>query len=396
MKIPEFVTRCLRIETIMFAVLLCWCSAANAATYCVSTMGSDTNQGTELMPFRTLNKGVKLLKPGDTLYVRAGTYAEFLGNLPGGNSWSTPVTIAAYPGQSVTLRPASGENVFRFDSSSERYIIVEGLIIDGKSISGNAIKITSGTNVGTAHHIRFKNCEIRNTPTSGIFVTPGADYNEFINLNVHNNGTTKYDHGLYIRGACNLVSFCQVHDNVGHGIHVYSQDNTTAAHDNVVQSNRIFNNGSRGILIGSGAKNIAYNNLVYGNGKVFGAPGITVGFGTVSSNKVYNNTIYNNAGYGITVGDYGTVTNTEIKNNILYLNGADGIRDTGTSTVKANNLTSDPKLLNPGAFDFHLKTDSPAINRGIVVSGVSTDYEGNSRPQGSAYDIGAYEYRQTK
>jgi len=81
---------------------------ATGATHYVSTSGSDSNAGTLAQPFSTLNKAVSVLRPGDTLYVRGGTYVESLSNnIPGGTSWSKPVTIAAYPGETVIIQAAS-------------------------------------------------------------------------------------------------------------------------------------------------------------------------------------------------------------------------------------------------------------------------------------------------
>ena len=56
-----------------------------------------------------------------------------------------------------------------------------------------------------------------------------------------------------------------------------------------------------------------------------------------------------------------------------------------------HSINADPKLT-PG---FLLKPGSPAIDAGTDVStyGVTTDIEGNHRPYGSNYDIGAYEYQ---
>lgn len=50
-----------------------------------------------------------------------------------------------------------------------------------------------------------------------------------------------------------------------------------------------------------------------------------------------------------------------------------------------------PQFVNPGGGDYHLQSNSPAINTGTNI-GVTTDKDGNTRPQGSGYDIGAYEY----
>ena len=50
----------------------------------------------------------------------------------------------------------------------------------------------------------------------------------------------------------------------------------------------------------------------------------------------------------------------------------------------------DPQLTSPTS-DFTLQTTSPAIDAGSSVGAPSTDFAGNARPQGSGYDIGAYE-----
>ena len=48
-------------------------------------------------------------------------------------------------------------------------------------------------------------------------------------------------------------------------------------------------------------------------------------------------------------------------------------------------------FVDPANDDFHLLFNSPAIDAGTN-TGVATDYDGTARPQGAAYDIGAYEY----
>src|SRR3972149_10515018 len=105
---------------------------AAGTTYHVATSGRDSNPGTDIAPFRTIKKGVATLKPGDTLYVRAGTYFEAIDGIPGGISWDNPVTVAAAPGHSVTLKaPVGSAQVISFVRPTQRSIVIDGLVIDG-------------------------------------------------------------------------------------------------------------------------------------------------------------------------------------------------------------------------------------------------------------------------
>lgn len=59
----------------------------------------------------------------------------------------------------------------------------------------------------------------------------------------------------------------------------------------------------------------------------------------------------------------------------------------GGVTAGASSLTGNPAFANLGADDYHLAAGSAAIDNGTA-AGVTTDYEGNARPQGHDYDIG--------
>jgi len=56
------------------------------------------------------------------------------------------------------------------------------------------------------------------------------------------------------------------------------------------------------------------------------------------------------------------------------------------------NITTVPTFFNSAAFDFHPTSGSSGIDSGITLSFGSPDRDGNARPQGTAWDIGAYEY----
>jgi len=61
-----------------------------------------------------------------------------------------------------------------------------------------------------------------------------------------------------------------------------------------------------------------------------------------------------------------------------------------THSILCTDLTA--LFVNAAANDYHLKATSPAVNAGTTLVEVTTDLEGISRPQGTAYDIGCYEY----
>src|SRR5215510_6351394 len=90
----------------------CHPSEAYAATYYVATDGSDNNPGTSSSPFQTIAKGLSVLSPGSTLYLKAGTYVERIDSnatrIPTGTSWTDAPVIAANPGDTVILRPGIG------------------------------------------------------------------------------------------------------------------------------------------------------------------------------------------------------------------------------------------------------------------------------------------------
>jgi hypothetical protein len=54
--------------------------------------------------------------------------------------------------------------------------------------------------------------------------------------------------------------------------------------------------------------------------------------------------------------------------------------------------SDDAKFVNGSSRDYHLQSDSPCVDKGSTISSVTDDKDGISRPRGTGYDIGAYEY----
>lgn len=64
--------------------------------------GNDTGEGTEKAPWKSLAVATRRLQPGDTLYLRGGTYYEKV-SLTRSGTPEAPITIASYPGEMAII-----------------------------------------------------------------------------------------------------------------------------------------------------------------------------------------------------------------------------------------------------------------------------------------------------
>jgi hypothetical protein len=301
-----------------------------AATYYVSPNGNDVNQGTQEQPFQTIAKGISVLEAGDTLNIREGSYEEAIDNtrytIPSGTSFADPVTIAAHPGETVTLR---GVLVI-----SAQYVIFKDLIIDATG-QPDGISITNGDETTTRdNYIRFQNVEVKNWEdprSNGVFVY--SNYNEFHNCKVHDSPLGGNSHGFYILGSYNLVDGCQIYNTAGYGIHLWNGNNTTLVHHNILRNNFVHHNGvdwaPGGITINHGDNNIAHDNIVCNN------YGESLGISTGDNTQIYDNIFYNNRPSGMNIAS--NSHNTLVTNNIFVLD-LDGIHDNGIGTIFVDNV----------------------------------------------------------
>ena len=132
---------------IMFQILflttaLFAATVANAATYYVATNGSDSNPGSLSQPFRTIAQGASVLKRGDVLYIRGGTYDATIGggDIPAGSPGQHTI-IAGYQNERPIIRPSAFPYYMVF-MLSRHYINVQDLVIDASN---------GGPEIGCAH-----------------------------------------------------------------------------------------------------------------------------------------------------------------------------------------------------------------------------------------------------
>src|SRR5688500_9014705 len=75
------------------------------SSYYVSTGGVDTNPGSLEQPLRTIQQAANRAQPGDTVFVRGGTYRETVKPARSGTS-AARITFKPYNNESVTVSGA--------------------------------------------------------------------------------------------------------------------------------------------------------------------------------------------------------------------------------------------------------------------------------------------------
>lgn len=83
---------------------------------CEDPQASDDHPGTSNKPFKTISRGVRELRPGDTLTARAGTYREGV-EIDIQGTQEHPITVRAAPGETVVIKGSE---------------VVKGWVRDGK------------------------------------------------------------------------------------------------------------------------------------------------------------------------------------------------------------------------------------------------------------------------
>jgi hypothetical protein len=292
-------------------------AAQSPTTYYLATNGSDSNPGTQSAPFRTFSRSLPKLRPGDTLIVRGGTYAERVmmtgSSLRSGTS-SARITVRAAPNERPVIQGLlwlSNANYWTFDGINVTWN--SSLANDGEHM----VRFYSGT------QWIFRNAEVWGSRSySAILVTAGASHWNLSRLHVH---TTYATHSL---AQDQLIYIAE-------------------ARNGVIEYNLIRNSpNGRGIKLGQPKSGTGYprNITIRYNTIVDSSAGnISLSFDT-RDNQMYRN-IMVNAGSAYANIDVWNFTGT---NNLPNANvgwGSIGVVRTGTalSTGKGN-LFIDPML----------------------------------------------------
>lgn len=390
--------------------------AAGASYYVDSVSGSDNNLGTSTgSPWRSLaNVHARNFLPGDTVNFKRGS--SWTGELLIDNSGAqgNPITFRAYGSGAAPIisNPGTSTNAVRITAS---WVVVQDFLVRDAGRAGvrldstashNIVRNVEATNVGLgvllygqynlvtsnlAHHLRM----ITNTPGGD------DDWGAVGYWIEAPNNELSYNRCL----ACRASSYDYGSD--GGVIEIYRNGDNSYIHHNYGAASDGF------VEIGGGsARNVrvAYN-VSDNNYNGFGCLHLGGNFASIVENfRIEHNTIVKTMSQGWRVLDClsSGVTASQLlfRNNIVY--SSIPVSQVGTFTHR-NNLyhmlngasigyslgtgekTGSPQFVNASGGDYHLQSNSPAINAGLSL-GYPLDYDGRLVPQGSAPDMGAYEF----
>jgi parallel beta-helix repeat protein len=377
------------------------------ATHYVSSDGNNARTCNETLqegtPHYSLSQGLTCLtEPGDTLVLRGGTYEEAVtldrhsSHIPSGTSWENSITIRAYDNEEVIIRSGSNDSVFSILHSDAHHLILDSLIVDA---TGSTHGVYLG---GAVHHVRLNHVEIRHAVSHGIEVSSGGEgsvphsSHEFLNLHVHDNGTSSAGgYGIVLGTSGNHVTGSMISSNSNGGLLVKGASPSAEPSYTVILGNKFSANGQDtrawGIQIESGTNHLLLNNVVSSHGQGIFIDG--------SQSQVLHNTVVGPGATGLMLGS--ASTDTLVHNNIVYGFGTNVDSTASSNAILSHNVTSLPLFVGADTQDFRLQSTSPAIDAGIdvgpllahLLSEDLVDAEGVARPQGAGWDVGAHEWQ---
>jgi hypothetical protein len=338
-------------------------SYAAGTTYYVATNGNDSNRGTLSQPFRTIQRAANIVNPGDTVIVKDGVYQA------PGETAIVNIRRSGTPGNWITFK---AEHKWQ-------------ATLDGTGVKFFLFNIPS-RNIG---YIRIEDFELRNAPNSAIKLNAQGLHHVVIRGN-------RFHHNIGAGALLGSANFLEVDSNYFHD----NGDHEKRNHDHAIYSaatnatikNNIFVRHlyGWGIQTTKGASDwkIINNTFAFPNPA---RDGHIMLWRANTNILIENNIFYQPRGSAVQSRGAGRRTGVIIRNNLTTTAQMMG-RDMEGMTASNNITSTNPQFVNPAQDDFHLQQGSRAINTGTTFPEVPCDYEGRTRPAGSGYDIGAFEY----
>lgn len=360
---------------------------APAATYYVATGGNDRNPGTAAAPFQTIQKAADSVNPGDMVVVDDGVYTD-----TDGNAVVVYVRRGGTPGAWITFK------------SKNKW----GARVDGQNNAEHGWYIAAGYIIVQDFEVTGKGLPVRGM--SGLTSVSGNSNIKIIGNHIHDIGRICTDLAGGITGIYGILYAVTIERNVIHDI-----GRLSPGENGCTPSTPYYQNQDHGIYVGGGTDVSIKNNIFYNNthgwsvhiypqavsqvrilNNTFAFPNTYRVGHIILAAPTYDSVIADNIFYrpylaAIDLSSAKPMSNVQVGNNLVYNGGIINGQAPSGMSLSGNFNNTDPRLVNPAALDFHLQSPSPAIDAGAAFTEVTLDFDGVPRPQGAAYDIGAYE-----
>ena len=240
--------------------------ASHAAEYYIATNGNDNNPGTMVAAWKTLDAAQYKVGPGDTIYVRGGTYVQTTRFKASGKP-GAPIKIMAFPGEKPIL---DGQNKLAANWGSMVNLI-------GNYIQMYDFEIKNGLGQGvvlSGHHNKLARCNIHHHAERGVLAA--GDYSQVVYSKVWWNSwyhcqlstctprPKPFGTGLSaardkVDGVTDYaVLICnEVFNNWGEGLSTFEANGT------IIEHNVVYDNYNINLYISDATNVVATENIVY-------------------------------------------------------------------------------------------------------------------------------------
>ena len=422
---------------------------AAAAEWFVAVGG--TGNGTSAAPFGRIQDAIGIAQPGDTITIGSGTYVETLRTVRGGSA-TLPIRLRAQGARGTTVVTFAGRVLY----VTHAYVQVERLVLDGQYSAADTVNVAStgsfltlrdvevrrsskdlidmgapqgvliegclihhalnaaggrtdahGIVAGAARDLTIRNTEIHTFSGDGFQIDPGRSAPGWDRVTIEGSriwlaplpapvngfpaGTVPGENAVDTKVGSTLPrATITIRDTIAWGFRggllanmaaFNLKENISATVDRVTVYDSEIAFRLRGAgAAATGAWVTVKNAVVYDVTKAFRYED------NIQNLKIWNSTLGKSVTSPFQAAS-SVSTGLEVR-NLLVLGGT-----LPSQAAHPSNRNAGPEtFVDVNANNYGTVAGSAAIDAGVAIPGVTSDRTGASRPQGSGYDVGAYEW----